>query len=141
MSINLHQIVRRSIHAINSDESAIFYRSAGQKNDRAKVTPIYEKGLEIEIQVQPLSELRLIQLEGKSITGNAYQAFLYSSKDNPVKGMDRRLAKNGDFLFLHGAYYLITAVLEDWSHVGWVNVEIVEQMNPPDFSESEWWEG
>lgn len=138
MSINLHQIARRSINTIHSDDKGILYRSKGQRNNRGSVTPIYEKGLEIELQIQPLSEWRLTQLEGKSVTGNAYQAFLYSTPNNPIRGIDRRLAKNGDFLFVNGVYYLVTAIIEDWSNSGWINVEIVEQMKPPDFSESGW---
>lgn len=129
--INLHNIVRSSISAINGDEAVTLYQSNGSTNVRGTMKNTYNE-LSITAQFQPLDADRLIHAEAVGIVIPACQAFLYSDATMPVAGIVRSLARTGDFVLRNGLYYLVTAVLEDWSNVGWCNVELTEQTAPPD---------
>ena len=64
----------------------------------------------------------------------------YSDTSLPASG-ERRLpiTRNGDVIQRNdGTYWLVTAVLEDWSWDGWCNVGVHMIVTPPDFSASEW---
>lgn len=82
-------------------------------------------------RVNPDEEVTLIQAVG--VTKPSCQAFLASDAALPVAGITRGpFARTGDFILRAGVYYLVTAVLEDWSNNGWANVELTEQIAPPD---------
>ena len=92
-------------------------------------------------RVQPLDSQALNHLERMGDTKASLQAFLYSDLDLPVAGVHRAKLRAGDFLKRYdGSWWLITTVMEDWSWDGWANVGITQQLTPPDFSKSDWWD-
>lgn len=140
IGVNLHHVVRGAITAIHPDENCTLYQSLGQKNVKGKVTPVYAEPKTIDANFQPLDSDTLRHLEAMNDTQTSEQVFLYSDTSLPVSG-ERRLpiTRNGDILKRSdGTYWLVTAVLEDWSWDGWCNVGIHMVATPPDFSASEW---
>lgn len=140
--INLHAVVRNAINTINPDEIITLYRAAGQVNIDGLVTAKYEPGVEMAAQWQPNDEKALTHTEKLSTTRDSEQIFLYSDAENPVVGLSRLpIARSGDMIQRGKQWYLVTSILEDWSRVSWINVEVTLQTKPPDFSASEWGEG
>lgn len=131
--MNLHNIVRSAITTVNPDEQITLYKAIGQENVKGSVIPKYADPLIVSSQWQPLDADRLAQLEMVNQTVSAEQVFLYSDKSQPISGISRTpIARTGDFLKRGGSWYLVTAVLEDWSNVGWINVEVTLQTRPPE---------
>lgn len=140
IGVNLHHVVRGAITTIHPDENCILYQSLGQKNVKGKVTPVYAEPKTIMANFQPLDSDTLKHLEAMNDTQTSEQVFLYSDTSLPVSG-ERRLpiTRNGDILKRSdGTYWLVTAVLEDWSWDGWCNVGIHMVATTPDFSASDW---
>ena len=140
IGVNLHHVVRGAITAIHPDENCILYQSLGQKNAKGKVIPVYAEPKTIKANFQPLDSDTLKHLEAMNDTQTSEQVFLYSDTSLPVSG-ERRLpiTRNGDILKRSdGTYWLVTAVLEDWSWDGWCNVGIHMAATPPDFTVSDW---
>jgi hypothetical protein len=127
----LHGIVRSAIRAINPDENVLLYQAVGEENDGGLILPLYAQPVSIAAQFQPTSDV-LAHSENVSTTALTIEAFLYSDAALPVSGIARRpLARTGDFIKRGAVWLLVTGVIEDWSPVGWANVELAEQAEPP----------
>lgn len=137
--INLHNVVCGAITCIHQDENCILYQTIGQVNKKGVITPKYNPPKNIRAQIQPMDSKTLQHLERVNDTKSTMQAYLYSNTDMPVTaGMRLPFARSGDIILRDdGTYWLITSVVEDWSRSGWAKVGITQQVNPPDFSESE----
>lgn len=140
--INLHAVVRGAVRSINPDETVTLHRAAGQINVDGVVRPCYEAGEEVVAQWQPDEKEALGHTERVNSTFDSEQVFLYSEAASPVAGLQRvPIARMGDMLLRGELWYLVTAVIEDWSRVGWINVTATLQNKAPDFSASGWWQG
>lgn len=137
--INLHAIVRSGITTINPDELVTLYQSAGQVNIDGLVSAKYAEGAETWAQWQPNDENTLEHTEKINKTKDSEQVFLYSDTINPIAGIRRKLKpRTGDMIKRGEEWYLVTSILEDWSPVGWINIEVTMQTKAPDFSASDW---
>lgn len=136
--LNLHNVVRGVITSIHPDENCTLYQSIGQQNIKGKVIPIYAEPQEIKANFQSDGEA-LRQTDGMNQTPYSESAYLYS-EDYGVSGQQRLLVtRTGDFIKrMDGTWYLITSVLEDWTWDGWAKVKVDRQIDPPNFSASEW---
>lgn len=140
--MNLHDIVRGVITTIHPDEPCKLYQAAGQVNHNGVITPKYKKPRRARINIQPLDTDALRHLELIDDTQASEQAFLYSTEAYPVSSVRRiPIARGGDLIQRqNGEWFLVTSVLEDWSQDGWANVGITQQVTPPDFSMSDWYD-
>jgi hypothetical protein len=130
--VNLHGIARGAIRATNPDENVLLYQAVGEENSQGRITARYAAPLGITAQFQPTSD-SLAHGDGISTTALTIEAFLHSDAARPVSGLARRpMARTGDFIKRGGAWLLVTNVIEDWSPVGWANVELTEQAEPPE---------
>lgn len=137
--LNLHRIVRSAITSVKPDELVLLYRSVGQINVDGMLNATYEPGIAIYAQFQPNEASRLLQAEQVSSTTITEQVFLYSDTTRAVASLDRLpLARTGDIIDRNGQWWLVTAIMEDFSTVGWANVEVTKQVTAPDFSASAW---
>lgn len=139
--VNLHHVVRGLITAIHPDEVCTLYQAEGQINVKGIVKAQYNAPQEAKISIQPLDSQTLNHLERIGDTKASEQVFLYSDFALPVAGIQRLpLLRTGDFIQRDdGTYWLITSVLEDWSWDGWANAGITQQLVPPDFTASDWY--
>lgn len=140
--VNLHDVVRGVITSIHPDEDCILYQANGQVNNKGVITPIYLEPQEIKANIQPLDTQSLKHFERINDTKASEQIFVYSNLDMPVNGIQRMpILRSGDFIKRQdGTYWLITSVIEDWSWDGWANAGITQQVEPPDFTASDWYE-
>ena len=137
--INLHNVVRGAITSIHPDQNCTLYQSIGQRNVKGKVTPVYAEPKNVKANFQPLDTNTLKHLEALNDTAASEQVFLYSDESCPIAGQKRLpVTRTGDILNVENQWWLITSVIEDWVQDGWCNVGVHKQVNPPDFSASEW---
>ena len=136
--MNLHAMVRGAIPALHPDESVTLRQSVGQKNVRGRIVPVYAPEQEITAQIQSLGSDDLQHTEAVNLTQRDRKAYLVAlDAAMPPSGIVRPLARNGDMVQRADAsWWLVTAMLEDFTASGWVCVGIVQQEEGPDLSES-----
>lgn len=142
IGVNLHHVVRSAITSIHPDEVVTLYQSNGQTNVRGVVKATYKAPVAVKANFQPLDSDALKHIEMFNQTPISEQVFLYSDMDSPVTGQARLPSvRTGDFILRgDGTYWLVTAVLEDWTWDGWTNLGVHQQTTEPDFTASDWWE-
>lgn len=137
--INLHGLVRRAITSLHPDEAMTLRQSIGQRNERGRVTPVYGPAQVVQAQVQSLGQNDLAQREATSNTRIDRKAYLFAPDAAlPPQGIVRPLGRTGDMLQrADGTWWLVTAMIEDFTASGWVCVGITQQVDGPDLSASE----
>ena len=136
--MNLHGIVRGAIPALHPDETVILRQSVGQENIKGRIVPVYAPGQTVTAQIQSLGSDDLQHSEAVNLTQRDRKAYLYAPDATlPPTGIVRPLARNGDMLQrADGSWWLVTAMLEDFTASGWVCVGIVQQLKGPDEGEA-----
>lgn len=136
--INLHALVRSAITALHPDEVVILRQSVGQTNARGRITPRYGPARTVSAQIQSLGQNELAHAEQVSSTRIDRKAYLHAPNPAlPPQGIVRPFARNGDMLQRpDGTWWLITAMIEDFTASGWVCVGITQQVRGPDLSSS-----
>ena len=137
--INLHAAVRSAITGLHPDEAVALRQSVGQQNVRGRITPVYAPEQTVQAQIQSLGQNDLAQAEQTSNTRVDRKAYLYAPNPAlPPQGIVRPLARNGDMLRrADGTWWLVTAMIEDFTSTGWVCVGITQQVDGPDLSASD----
>lgn len=126
--MNLHQIVRGAIRAVNPDVLGSVLHPIGQATlPNGKRVPEYSRQDRVTMQIQPLSPTDIKQLDSLNIQGVERAAYVNGS----VRGIDRKNGTGGDLLYVLGAYWLVAVVLEPWDGAGWSKVGITQQVVPP----------
>lgn len=126
--MNLHQIVRGAISAVNPDVTGSVLVSAGYMTspDGTRV-PAYLTPVTMQMQVQPLSAADLKQIDSLNIQG--VDRAIYVS--GAVRGVERASGKGGDLIRVLGAWWLAVVVLEPWDGAGWSKVGVAQQVTGP----------
>ncbi len=137
--INLHALVRSAINTLHPDEVVTLRQSVGQTNARGRITPVYGPAQTVSAQIQSLGQNDLAQAEQTSNTRVDRKAYLHAPDPAlPPQGIVRPLARNGDMLQrADGTWWLVTAMIEDFTASGWVCVGITQQVGGPDLSASD----
>ena len=136
---NLHALVRQAITGLHPDETVTLRQSVGQRNVRGRLTPVYGPAQVVQAQIQSLGQNDLAQSEATSNTRIDRKAYLYAPDASlPPQGIVRPLSRTGDMLErADGTWWLVTAMIEDFTASGWVCVGITQQVDGPDLSASE----
>lgn len=144
LGINLHGVVRGVVNALHPDAKGTLYRSTGQTTSAdGKVKATYAEGVPVLVQVQSESPTELFHTDrvGQEEVSRKMYLFSAAGTDARVAGIVRELARNGDMLRMDepgvpGVWWLITAVVEDFSRSGWCCVRATLQVKAPDFGGS-----
>lgn len=136
--MNLHDLVRGSITAVAGDLPASLYVMSGdqRRGERGEMLPIFNAPLKVRAQWQSLKADEIILSDGVSSASTVRKVYLYATSDAAGRpwAMWRPNGRSGDLLKDdQGNYWLIDAVLEDFSHEGWVCVQAVLQTVAPRF--------
>ena len=134
--INLHAIVNPVISSLHQNIPATLYRSTGMTLlPEGQSQPVYDpNGLPVEAQVQNEGADTLFHADRVGQEEVSRKMYLYSSADlaTRVAGIVRPLSRTGDMMQLdNGTWWLVNAVLEDFTRSGWVSVRATMQVNPP----------
>ena len=136
--MNLHEIVRGAINTNLQDQEFDFYRSVGQVNDGGGLLiASYEKPIKIKGNFQSENDAALnhANLAGQnSVIRKLYLYSPYEPRNKPYS-INRTFARSGDYLVDDlNQFWLITAVIEDFSWAGWECVRCTLQQNNPELN-------
>jgi hypothetical protein len=134
MSLNLHSLVRGVITVNKADSPFTVYRSVGQQNVGGIMTALYIKIEGYTGQWQSEGDSALYHADLGTQSTITRKVYLYAPKDKSsrVWSVYRLNSRSGDYLQDdEGNYWLVTAVLEDFSDVGWECLRVTLQQTAP----------
>lgn len=130
--LNLHSVARGAVSALHPEETVALYQSTGQSNVLGRIVPTYAEAQTVQAQVQSLSSDELAHFEAASRTKISRKAYLFASESLPPAGIIRPLGRNGDVIRrADGSWWIVSAVLEDFTASGWVCVGVTMQTEAP----------
>ena len=132
--LNLHNIVRPAITANKPDEPFTVYRSVGQRNVKGVMTAIYAEIDGYTGQFQSEGDSALYHADMGTQSTIKRTVYLYAPDDTKTRAWSvyRKESRSGDFLRdSRGDYWLVEAVLEDFSAVGWECLRVTLQQTEP----------
>lgn len=125
--MNLHDIVKGAIGAVNRHEMITLYRCTGVTNTKGQVIPSYVKS-QVRAQIQRPNAADIELNERVARAKQAIKAWI----DAPADVINRVSQSAGDIIQrADGTYWLIVGVKESFATEGWLSVLAVEQVEPP----------
>ena len=133
--MNLHNIVRGAIQSNLPDEEFTLYRSLGQvNNDEGIMTASYSQGETIKGNFQSDSDAALHFSNMSAQNTIIRKLYVYATEDRETRpwSLYRPLSRTGDYIQdKRGDYWLVLAVTEDYSNVGWECLRVqLQQVSP-----------
>lgn len=123
--MNLHEIVRGVISAVNPDSKITILKCVGFEHQRGGInTPIYET-IQTTAQVQPVSSDDL-KFENNYYSSSSYRNFYMNGIYN---GLNRRDGTGGDKIIWDGKTWFIDSNPEPWNTAGWTKVRGVQELS------------
>lgn len=110
--LNLHNIARGAITAVNSFITVAYQASTGTAPDEFfKQVPTYAPTVSVKAQMQPMTYKDLMQVDGLNLNGTKRAFYLYGS----ANGVVRVAAKGGDLITDSDKnVWLVAMNLEQW---------------------------
>lgn len=138
MSLNLHKIVRGAITRLHDDVGATLYRSTGEfeEGEHGDPVQVFAEGIPVRIQIQTLSADVIQHVDDINRAASLRKIYVHSSEDagRRLWAMMRPLSRTGDYLNDElGRWWLINAVIEDFTRAGWISAQAQLQTTPPQF--------
>ena len=132
MGLNLHDIVRSAITYNHPDETVQLYFNVQQTNTWGTVVPTYKGPYEVKAQIQSESDAALFHSNNAGMNTETVKAYFYQDAGSPIFELSRFNEKGGDmFQREDGSWWLITAIPDNFSSVGWISTRATLQVNPP----------
>lgn len=115
--MNLHQLARGTIRAVNPEVRLSIRVSTGNATDADfKEVPSYAAPVWVTGQVQPLMFRDIQQLDALNLQGTRRKIFI----NGQINGLIRPDNKGGDLItFPDDSVWLVAMVLEGWTTAGW----------------------
>jgi hypothetical protein len=125
--MNLHDIVKGAIGAVNRHEMITLYRCTGVQNSKGKIIPSYVKST-VRAQIQRPNAADIELNERVARARQSIKAWI----DAPADVINRVTQSAGDIIQrADGTYWLIVAIRESYATEGWLSVLAIEQVEPP----------
>lgn len=123
--INLHNVVRMAISAINPDQVVRIKRVIGYDNSGTYAVPVYSEVQEVQAQIQPMPS-QDIQFINNYNSSSIYKTMYLNGN---WTGLNRVLGTGGDVIEWDNKKWYVTSVPEDYSPtVGWTKIIVVAQI-------------
>lgn len=133
MTLNMHDIVRGAIQAVNTDTPGTVYVSTGRTNVRGILTPTFQPvAAQLQIQAQPHDPIRHannVEYSNSYITVYAYGDFSDIERPTGSGGDVVNFTDQGGGM---NRWYYISQVMEWWP--GWCSFECVRQLSATDIA-------
>ena len=132
--LNLHHIVRSAINANYPDARLELFRSTGQSNVGGVMTATYAPPVPVWGNFQSEGDAALSHADLAGQNTIIRRLYLYADRDRRTRpwSIYRPLARSGDYVRDdRGGYWLVTAVTEDFSDVGWECLRVTFQTTAP----------
>ena len=133
--LNLHGIVFKAIGAVNPHTTVEWYRSVPTITsgfDRS--CPQWKTPLKIQAQIQSESEATLFHSDNVGKSSTTRKVYLFSRAKLKIQPSthQRATGRGGDILrFPDGTWWLISAIVEQFSNVGWCSVRVTQLSEKP----------
>ena len=122
--MNLHQLVRGVVGAVNPDISVSVMPSTGStEDDTGRSIPSYGTTIQTTGQKQPVTGRDIERFQQQNIQGVTCKMHLNGN----YEGLFRVLGKGGDLLQFEGRTYLVASVMERWPD--WCCVALTMQLD------------
>jgi hypothetical protein len=109
--MNLHNLVRGTITAVNPDIPVTVVPSTGStENAAGRIVPAYGAPVITSGQKQPVTGREIERFQQQNIQGVTCKMHLNGN----YEGLFRVLGKGGDLLQFGGQTYLVASVMERW---------------------------
>lgn len=136
--MNLHSIVRGAITSVARDLPCDLLTMTGeqQRGERGDLLPVFNRPVQVKAQWQSLKSDEIVLSEKIESASIVRKVYLYAEDDAATLpwAMWRPLGRSGDLLQDDkGNYWLVDAVIEDFTHEGWVCVQAILQTSKPRF--------
>lgn len=140
--MNLHAVVRGAITAVARDLPAELYTMTGEqeRGERGDLLPVFSGPVPVLGQWQSIKADEIIKTERINEATTVRRVYLRATDDASSRPWAswRPLGRSGDLLKDdRGAFWLVDAVIEDFTHEGWVCVQAVLQTVAPRFKVKE----
>lgn len=146
--INLRCVVRGAVNTLHPDIKATLYQATGQTVvTGGQPKSVYAPGRPVAVQVQSEGPTVLYHSDRVGAEEMSRKFYLFSAPqlDARVAGIIRPLSRGGDIFQIDpnekwfvGTWWLVDSIIEDFTQAGWMSVRATLQVNPPDFSASDW---
>jgi hypothetical protein len=122
--VNLHQLVRGVVGAVNPDIPVTIKPSAGAaEDDTGRAVPAYGPTIQTSGQKQPITGRDIERFQQQNIQGVTCKMHLNGN----FEGLFRVLGKGGDLLQFEGRTFLVASVMERWPD--WCCVALTMQLD------------
>lgn len=122
--MNLHQLVRGVVGAVNPDILVSVMPSTGStEDDTGRSIPSYGATIQTTGQKQPVTGRDIERFQQQNIQGVTCKMHLNGN----YEGLFRVLGKGGDLLQFEGRTYLVASVMERWPD--WCCVALTMQLD------------
>ena len=134
--MNLHGIVFNAIGTVNPHETVEWYRAVPMEVDSFnRSMPQWRKPIRVQAQIQSESEATLYHSDNVGRSSTTRKVYLFSRaklRIQPSPNM-RQIGRGGDVLrFPDGTWWAISAIIEQFSNVGWCSVRATMLNARPD---------
>jgi hypothetical protein len=126
--MNLHDVVRGAIQAVNPDTPGAVYVSQGSANVRGILTPQFCK-VDADMQVQASRHKPVYHERGLTYTNSVFTVWAYGD----FSDLDRPSGSGGDVAYFRQSWWYVSQFLEWWP--GWCSFEVTEQLNAVQISQ------
>ncbi|MGL4208969.1 MAG: hypothetical protein ACRCTY_06230 [Candidatus Adiutrix sp.] len=132
--MNLHKIVGPTLGQVQPWETITLLPCLGQKNIKGQIKAVYGAGINLKARVQSEKESFLEHARQMGQMETHRRFYLYAPKTMALKPspLNRKLAQGGDFIRrFDGSFWLVTALIEDFSALGWLSLRGTLSLNGP----------
>lgn len=134
MGMNLHDIVRGAININHPDKQFTIFRSLGEVNRNGLVQAVFAPAEIIIGNIQSEGDSALDHANFAGQNSIVRRLYVYAPDDWQKRpwALFRPLARTGDYIVdERGYWWLVVAVLEDFSQDGWESLRLQFQMVRP----------
>ena len=122
--MNLHNIVRPAITAINPDQPVTIKVNQGNEHFAGGIVKAKWQTISTTAQIQPVPSSE-IQFIDNYVASNTYRNFYLNGE---FSGLNRRSETGGDIIQWNGYDWYIDSEPEPWNTAGWTKVRGVQQL-------------
>ena len=124
MSLNLHDIVRGAIQAVNDDTAGTVYTSTSTAPVRGIPQPAFISA-PAQLQIQALAHSRLLSLRGALYAESRETIYAYGNLQDLAR--PDQVGSGVIQVTGTGQFFMIVQVIEWWP--GWCHLEVTRQLN------------
>ena len=132
--LNLRNITRGALKALQPDEEVLWYQSTGSINNKGRPRPQYAAPQAVMARIQSEGAETLEHWDGATETVVLRRFYLPAGQNACPAGLVRPLSRGGDMIYRpsENTWWLVAGIIDDFAASGWVAVRAMLQTLPPE---------